>query len=97
MFHKYLVTFKSTTAALRALLLAQESESVEPEIKVTVKTVPVPFNLSDTCFGIGIEFSSSDKGIHDLHGVLKAQQIDYKNFWLIGKEYTSISQELEKE
>ena len=92
---EYVITFKSTTAALRARNII-ESSYLKGVIKDTVEVIPVPFNLSETCFGMGLKCAATDEGIKTLYDCLTQEQVDYKNFWLVGKKYISCKQRLER-
>ena len=94
---EYLVTFKSTTAALRAKMLIDKEKNLEP-LRASAEVVPVPFSLSETCFGMGIRFKckADNTAARALMNLMKERQVDYKRFWLIGKEYTQCNQELER-
>ncbi len=93
---EYLVTFKATTAALRAKLVVDETPTLEHELKETAEVVPVPFGLSATCFGMGLKCKTNDEGIQGLYDCLTENKVDFKNFWLVGKEYTPFNQRLER-
>ena len=88
---EYLITFKSTTAALRAMQ-AIEDAKLEESVKNTAEVVPVPFSLAATCFGVGVQCNATEKGIKELFSCLKERQIDYKNFWKKGNEYAQCNQ-----
>ena len=84
--NEYLVTFKATTAALRAMQAIEDAE-LEASIKDTAEVVPVPFSLVATCFGMGVQCTASKEGIKGLFRCLTERQIDFKNFWQKGEEY----------
>ena len=95
--NEYLVTFKSTTAALKAKrLVDDDSVQLEEVIRDTAEVIPVPFSLSSTCFGLGLKCSASENGIKEMYRALVEQQVDFKNFWLTGKEYTPCLQQVER-
>lgn len=91
---EYLVTFKSTTAALKAKMLVEDS-ALEDAIQKSAEIVSIPYALSGTCFGLGMKCMASEEGIKALHDYLKKEQVDFKNFWLAGKEFTSCTEKLE--
>ena len=92
---EYLITFKSTTATLRAKMLV-ESGSVEDAIRTSAEIVSIPYALSGTCFGLGMRCKASEAGIKALYEYLKKEQVDFKDFWLAGKEFTSCTEKLEE-
>lgn len=83
MVQEYLVTFKSTTAALRAKqVLDRGSEMAEySTTRQTAEVVPVPFKLSQTCYGMGVKCMATERGIRRFYKVLQAKKVDVKRLW----------------
>lgn len=75
---QYLVTFKTTTAALRAAHLAKG--------KLESEVIPVPFQLSRTCYGMGLSIKSDSAGMEGFCRDMKDSSIDYRRVWQVEDE-----------
>lgn len=70
-----LITFNSTTAALRANEALTKS-GFDTEVK------PIPFELSDTCYGLGVSVSKLEKNeAESMKEKLRQEGIDIKRIW----------------
>lgn len=67
------VIFYSTSAAVRAEILAKRS-------KLVVKLIPVPRHLSSDC-GISLRFNNKDK--QKIEEILKENKVEYENIYKI--------------
>lgn len=88
---EYLITFKSTTAALKAKRLIDQGGEIKD-----AEVVPVPFALSETCFGMGIRLHGNEDSLADIRFAMEKLDIDFKRFWLIGKEYSLVEPKARK-
>lgn len=73
-----LITFESTTAAFRA---KKYIEDFLPHLDETAAIVPLPFELSNTCYGNGLAVKASDSDAKILAKGLKEDRIGVKHFW----------------
>lgn len=77
---KYLITFKSTTAAFRANLFVTQTSDFRA-IQSKTEIVAVPLALTNTCYGTGMEVTATESEIQKLYNALKKEKIDFKRFW----------------
>ena len=77
MLSKYLITFKSTTAAFRANLFVTQTSDFRA-IQSKTEIVAVPLALTNTCYGTGMEVTATESEIQKLYDALKK---DFMRFW----------------
>lgn len=73
-----LITFESTTAAFRA---KKYIEDMLPRLDDAAKIVPLPFELSNTCYGNGLAVNVSDSDAKILAKGFKENRIGVKHYW----------------
>ena len=74
---KFLITFKSTTATFRADKMLTNIEN----LYISKKIVSIPYKLSSSCYGLGLELSTTIENITKIKEILIKNQIDVKHFW----------------
>ena len=77
-----LITFESTTAAFRA---KKYIEDMLPHLDDAAKIVPLPFELSNTCYGNGLVVKASDNDVKILAKGLEKDKIGVKHYWAANK------------
>ena len=70
---KYVITFPSVTMCLKTDLFLDT-------IGITTKEVtPIPYNLSNTCYGLGISLETDD--IQSIASQIKDNELIYRHIW----------------
>ena len=77
-----LITFESTTAAFRA---KKYIEDMLPHLDDAAEIVPLPFELSNTCYGNGLAVKASDSEAKILAKGLEKDKIGVKHYWSANK------------
>ena len=73
-----LITFESTTAAFRA---KKYIEDMLPRLDGAAEIVPLPFELSNTCYGNGLAVNVSDSDVKILAEGFKENRLGVKHYW----------------